>query len=392
MMFRLFVASRNVGQRVITRSICSSTRCKMNIANVHSNNLPNDGLSRGQYILKELEKRRMNSKFSLKEPNLETTYLGKIVVGISSLVAIGLIGTTGSYYLNRDVNEPMTLNAFGYYVMNNFVSKSLVSSYNEKREESLLPSQQQLLPSIPDYIPEHQIPKTLVIDVEDTLIHLEWTAKYGWRAVKRPGATEFLHTLAQYYEIVLFSEQPFLNVEQFLEALDPINIQAARYKLYRNSCSKLNDTYVKDLSYLNRDLAKVVILDDNPKAYQLQPENGIHIKPFTQAEDTEDTALLDLIPFFVDLAKAKDVREKIKQYKGQYANQDIADVLRQKNENRLQQMKQSKVGGVMRRFAGNQFKQSVSVTSQQKQQQSNDDETSAALNSEKKSEKKGWFW
>jgi TFIIF-interacting CTD phosphatase-like protein len=29
----------------------------------------------------------------------------------------------------------------------------------------------------------------------------------GWRTFKRPGATEFLEQLAQYYEIVVFSDQ-----------------------------------------------------------------------------------------------------------------------------------------------------------------------------------------
>jgi TFIIF-interacting CTD phosphatase-like protein len=64
----------------------------------------------------------------------------------------------------------------------------------------------------------------------------------------------------------------------------------------RESTTFMNGMYVKDLSKLNRDLAHVIIIDDNPDSFQLQPENGIHIKPFKDANDVEDTALLELIP------------------------------------------------------------------------------------------------
>jgi hypothetical protein len=35
--------------------------------------------------------------------------------------------------------------------------------------------------------------------------------------------------------------------------------------------------YVKDLSRLGRDLARVVIVDDNPLMFMYQPDNALHI-------------------------------------------------------------------------------------------------------------------
>lgn len=34
--------------------------------------------------------------------------------------------------------------------------------------------------------------RTLVLDLDDTLIHSDWTRGRGWRTFKRPGAEDFL--------------------------------------------------------------------------------------------------------------------------------------------------------------------------------------------------------
>lgn len=52
---------------------------------------------------------------------------------------------------------------------------------------------------------------------------------------------------------------------------------------------------VKDLSHLNRDLAKVIIMDSNPDSYALQPENAIPLKPWKG--EPGDKGLLEYVPF-----------------------------------------------------------------------------------------------
>ena len=39
------------------------------------------------------------------------------------------------------------------------------------------------------------------------------------------------------------------------------------------------------------------MIDDDPAGFQLQPQNAIHITPYLDANDRDDTQLLDLIPF-----------------------------------------------------------------------------------------------
>lgn len=52
---------------------------------------------------------------------------------------------------------------------------------------------------------------------------------------------------------------------------------------------------MQDLSYLNRDLSKVVLLDTNPDHASLQPENAIIIPKWDGTPG--DKGLVDMIPF-----------------------------------------------------------------------------------------------
>ena len=56
-----------------------------------------------------------------------------------------------------------------------------------------------------------------------------------------------------------------------------------------------NSSCWQDLSKLNRDPAKILYVSANAFDSSLQPENCVPIKPFKF--ETDDTALLDLIPF-----------------------------------------------------------------------------------------------
>ena len=62
---------------------------------------------------------------------------------------------------------------------------------------------------LPDPLPpEFQPPYTLVLGLEDLLIHTEWDKKYGWRSAKRPGLDYFLGYMSMYFELVVFSDSP----------------------------------------------------------------------------------------------------------------------------------------------------------------------------------------
>ena len=75
--------------------------------------------------------------------------------------------------------------------------------------------------------------------------------------------------------------------------------------------------YTKDLSKINRDLNRVVILETDPNV-ALQKENQILLTPFTDGNE-EDNELLELVPFLENLCMRNvgDLRDELAKYKGE---------------------------------------------------------------------------
>ena len=76
-------------------------------------------------------------------------------------------------------------------------------------------------------------------------------------------------------------------------------------RLFRDHCSTVNGSYVKDLSLLGRPLNQMAILDNSPVAYLFQPRNAIPI--LSWFDDPNDDELMKLLPMLHQLAQAKDV-------------------------------------------------------------------------------------
>lgn len=70
--------------------------------------------------------------------------------------------------------------------------------------------------------------RTLVLDLDNLLVHSDWSRKRGWRTFKRPGAEDFLRLMSQYYEVVVYTSQLPTYADPILDRLDP-----NRYIAYR---------------------------------------------------------------------------------------------------------------------------------------------------------------
>lgn len=105
-----------------------------------------------------------------------------------------------------------------------------------------------------------------------------------------------------------------------LDSLDP-DRSIITYRLYRQHTWQQGFVNVKDLSCIGRDLAKTVIVDNIAENFRLQIENGIYIKSWF--DDMNDTALIDLLPVLVELAKKRvpDVREALQMYRDRITRQ-----------------------------------------------------------------------
>ena len=96
---------------------------------------------------------------------------------------------------------------------------------------------------LPDEDPQLRQPYTLVISLEDLLVHSEWSREHGWRLAKRPGVDYFLRYLNQYYELVLFTSVPSAIADQVLRKLDPYRI--IRWPLFREATKYEKGKYIK---------------------------------------------------------------------------------------------------------------------------------------------------
>ncbi|KAF2644547.1 HAD-like protein, partial [Massarina eburnea CBS 473.64] len=174
-------------------------------------------------------------------------------------------------------------------------------------------------PTFPKLLPvmDPAPPLTLVLSLEDLLVFSEWTTKTGWRTAKRPGVDYFLRYMSQYYELVIFTSVKSMDADPIIRKLDPFQI--VMWPLYREATRYEKGEYIKDLSCLNRDLSKTIIIDTDPAHVKLQPENAI-VLPKWKGQPG-DTGLIALIPFLEYLAMLAqgtnlDVRQVLKSLEG----------------------------------------------------------------------------
>ncbi|KAG2109632.1 HAD-like domain-containing protein [Suillus discolor] len=175
-------------------------------------------------------------------------------------------------------------------------------------------------PQWPELLPPplpapHQKPYTLLLSMDDLIITSTWDRQQGWRTAKRPGVDYFLAYLSQFYEIVIFTTQHHYTAMPIIEKLDPYNFFIT-YKLFREATRSVDGKIVKDLSYLNRDLSKVILLDTHPEHVSSHPENAVIIPKWTGAPG--DKGLIAMIPFLESIAiyKSPDVRPILQAYAG----------------------------------------------------------------------------
>ncbi|CAI9768768.1 unnamed protein product [Fraxinus pennsylvanica] len=164
---------------------------------------------------------------------------------------------------------------------------------------------------------------TLVLDLDETLVHstlqpcddadfmfsVNFNSKDHTIYVRlRPYLRYFMDKVSRLFEIIIFTASQSIYAEPLLKVLDPKR-KIFRHRVYRESCVHLDDNYLKDLSILGRDLARVVMIDNSPQAFGFQVDNGIPIESWF--DDRADTELLSLIPFLESLVGVEDVRPVI---------------------------------------------------------------------------------
>lgn len=217
--------------------------------------------------------------------------------------------------------------------------------------------------------------KTLVLDLDETLIHSLFRPSLGYgkghmievklfnndfltllSVLKRPYCHEFLDAVSQWYNLVVYTASVQSYADPVIDWLEKDRKYFQR-RFYRQHCvfhsppatpnnepaasctptrvadtqpaadedldarplppgrSPKNSGYVKDLGQVESNLAKVLIIDNSPIAFKNHVSNAIEIE--TWINDPSDTCLLSLIPILSALRFTTDVRTVLRLKSGE---------------------------------------------------------------------------
>lgn len=193
---------------------------------------------------------------------------------------------------------------------------------------------------LPPLLPEHHYVRTLVLDLEDVLVHSDWNRQRGWRTFKRPGAERFLEHMSQYFEVVVYTDRLQTYGEPIMERLDPKRCVA--HRLYRDATNYVDGVHARDLGRLNRELRKVLYVTADSKSSMLYPDNALVIRGWDRM-DPQDTTLLDLMPFLESIVRFNmpDTRDVVRSYRQEQeeSGKDPPEIFRDRMERYKQRLR-----------------------------------------------------
>jgi CTD small phosphatase-like protein 2 len=182
------------------------------------------------------------------------------------------------------------------------------------------------------FINEFVEKKTLIFDLDETLIRSEFSLKEGYDhkfvinslvartglllvyLYVRPGVKEMLNDLKKHFELIIFTASQEDYAHQVRLCLDP-DEEIFDHMLSREHCLNIekHKINVKDLSLLlsGREMKDIVIVDNHVLSYVINIDNGIPIKDFYG--DKSDTEIITLHKYIKkNLLYVNDVRDVLR--------------------------------------------------------------------------------
>jgi RNA polymerase II subunit A small phosphatase-like protein len=166
-------------------------------------------------------------------------------------------------------------------------------------------------------------PILLILDLDETLIHASERALAQphdfvvgpYFVYRRPSLESFFTECARLYEIAFWSSGGNTYVNSIVEHILPESIRPV-FVWSRERCTERLDPYAADTYFLknlkkikNRkfDLARVLILEDEPRKVQRNYGNAIYVKSFYGDPNDRE---LDLLKVYLQgmIHQAEDVR------------------------------------------------------------------------------------
>lgn len=202
----------------------------------------------------------------------------------------------------------------------------LISLMPQQNIQSEIERKAVLLPPRKHETNGNKLKKTLILDLDETLIHSDLDYQYkshneilkfhsddkeeiNLPIILRPGLTEFLNYASENFELVVFTA----SYQNYADAILNYIERERKYftmRLYRDSCIFLSPgLYIKDLSiFINRRIEDILLIDNSIFSFANQLDNGVLVTSFFN--DPEDTFLANLIDYLnYIIISSNDVRD-----------------------------------------------------------------------------------
>lgn len=166
-------------------------------------------------------------------------------------------------------------------------------------------------PFLPPQAPEAAPKPTLVLDLDETLVHCRRGPRTGGSLVPpdlvvrfddpsatvggvlfRPFVRFFLDAAAKAFELVVFTASQQVYADKVIDALDPTGAHIT-HRLYRQHCTELRGAFFKELSLLGRPLRHCILVDNSPISVACNPDQCVLIRSWYG--DQGDQELVELL-------------------------------------------------------------------------------------------------
>lgn len=180
-------------------------------------------------------------------------------------------------------------------------------------------------------------PLTLVLDLDETLVHSSMAkpnapheevtvyspegSPYTVYVQKRPYLDYFIEKVSYDYNLVIFTASKKEYADPVISHIDKYCLLSKRK--FRESCIKTPQGYIKDLTTIEPDLGKIVLVDNAEISGVLHPDNILLIKAWYSGED--DKELLKFVNILTSYAakhnqmgnNKMDIRKYIREMQSQ---------------------------------------------------------------------------
>ena len=126
------------------------------------------------------------------------------------------------------------------------------------------------------YIREQTSKKyTLILDLNKTLGYYNEEGK----VILRNGLFSFLDSIKPFYELISFCGEQKYITDGIIKEIEKEK-KYFDYNLNRDNCIIYENNLVKDISFIGRDMTKIIVVDDDENCFKLNKENAIKISTF----------------------------------------------------------------------------------------------------------------